>query len=96
MRSTLIRATTDVWGLYVLYDPPKDELSVEGLCGGFAMYSVRIVLRPAERDALKRGTLDLSQLNRDMCDSDDFQARRVKPRGESTRVPLAQLLSMLP
>ncbi len=93
----MIRAITNVWGLILLYDAATDELSAECVCGGAAMYGVRIVLSPAERTALKDGRLDFQKLSKEMCDSDDFRDRHVALSRASVKVDsIDELLAQVP
>lgn len=66
----------------------QNEISLQCLCGGFAMYWRRILLTSDEIEAFKNGTLDLNGLILDVCKEKPNVQGRFAPSFQGDDLPL--------
>ncbi len=83
MRGKIVRHYTKTWGLSLIYDHAKDELSAEGVCGGPAMYNSRVLLSGADRLAVLELRMDFDELDRRLCRDRSFPVYLPTPVAES-------------
>jgi hypothetical protein len=55
------------WGNMLVEDDETGEVSFQCICGGIAMYSVRIVLNAEELSELREGTFDADRMVQEVC-----------------------------
>jgi hypothetical protein len=74
------------WTL-LIEDPDKNEISLQSLCGGVAMYWMRIVLTPEEVEEFGSGSLDIRGLSYELCKETSAIKDRIVPPFEGADLP---------
>ena len=55
------------WGVLIIHDTDNEEMSLQCLCGGIAMYEQRVILTPDEVEEFNAGTFDADSMVHEVC-----------------------------